>query len=167
MENKMIKVRKLSTGIVSYRIPGQMVARRWRGRNAVQLVPYAELQQCIYDPDIKTLFDYGYLYIEDEEARIEFGYEIKKNENGEENVEEQQFLVLDRTQIVKMLYGSQTTIEAFENTIKKMAPETAELLIEIATESDKHAGYDKYDLIKKYFNVDVETVKKNRREDSK
>lgn len=156
-EKTKIKVIKLSSGIVSYRMPTTRVLRKFKGENATLLIPFAELEEALYDGDIRTLFDYGYLRVDNKEARIALGLEP---DEGEIN---STLTILDKAGVITLLY-KENTIENFMKEVKKLAPETANLLIEIATKNPKHAGSDKYDALKKHFGIDIEMARLEARE---
>jgi len=151
-------VRKLASGIVSYRIPGKLIARKWKGDNARVKVPYEELEDCVFDPNIRTLFEKGYLYIEDKEARVRL-----QLEEPDPSIQSETKLVLTKEQINDLLYKD--TFYNFKKKVEKLADETKELLIEVAIQGAKHAGVEKYDYIRKNFYVDVEKIQRERREE--
>jgi len=160
-----IKVVKLANGFVSYRIPGKNASRRWRNRPggppAIQMVPKLELEDCIYDDAIKTLFDGGYLSIEDDEFKKEFGL-IEKEQSVADATKKK---VLNKIEINKILFNEDISREDFEETLKSLAPATVDVLIGIAKSTSKHLSYDKYDAIKNVFNIDIEKVKSELREE--
>ncbi len=150
---KAYMVKKLAPGGVSYRIPGKLVARKWIGKDARLRVPYEELEECIFDPSINTLFTKGYLYIEDKEARVALG------------LEESDTLILDEEGVTKVLFDDD--IETFKEKLERMAEETQEILVQVAVSNmEKHAGYEKYDIIRKKYKVDVEAIHRRAREDA-
>ncbi len=150
---KAYMVRKLAPGGVSYRIPGKLVARKWVGKDARLRVPYEELEECIYDPSINSLFTKGYLFIESKEARVALG------------LEESEALVLDEEGVAKVLF--EDDLDTFKEKIDRMAEQTQELLVQVAIANlDKHAGYEKYDIIRKKYKVDIEAIHRRAREDA-
>ena len=157
MENYMVT--KLSSGEVFYRIPGNLQLRTWAGDGAKQLIPYSELEQCIYDPAIRTLFDGGYLYIDSQEARIKLGLE---QADPSEYVNEEK-IVMNKRDLVNLLYNEE--LGSFKEKVNKLAQETSQLLIEVAISTAKHAGYEKYDFLREKYGVDVEKLQRDKRDE--
>jgi len=150
-------VKKLSNGTVSYRAPGKLNARRWKGKEARLKIPYEELEEAVNDPAIRTLFDKGHLYVEEKDVRVRLGLEMDDGSTTESS------LVLTAAELEKMLY--EDDFVSFKEKFQKLARETKENLIDLAISSSKHAGYEKYDLIRKTFFVDVERLQRERREE--
>ncbi len=151
-------VKKLVSGIVTYNAPGKMVARVWKGPDARQRIPFDELEECVYDPAIRTLFDRGYLIIEDKDIRVKLGMEEEDSEVNNNNQ-----LILTRDQIKHTLY--EDSMAAFQKKCDQLAPGSKELLIEIALNDEKQASVDKYDYIRKNYFVDVEGLRKQMRDE--
>lgn len=153
----LVTVRKLANGGVSYTLPGKTLPRHWKGENAKQKVSYEELEECMMDPAIRTLFSKGYLFIEDIMVRQLLDLEANEYFTPE--------LVLDKEGILPILY--EDDFETFKTKVKNMSEQTQQLLIDVATTNQKHAGYEKYDFIRETFKIDIESVQRRNREDLK
>jgi len=156
MENYV--VRKMVSGIVFYRVPGETRERVWKGENARQKVPFDELEKCIYDPDTKNLFDRGYLYIEDKNCRIKLELEEEDPEMYNEKK-----IVLDKNQILGLLYVTEFT--EFVEKMKNMSDGTLEILIETTINTPKQLTIEKSDYIRKNYHVDVEKIQREKRDE--
>ncbi|MCK9482524.1 MAG: hypothetical protein M0R38_12350 [Bacteroidia bacterium] len=162
MESYIVK--KLITGNVGYIIPGENRSRMWKdtGKKGVetrQRVPYEELEKVSFDADARRLFERGYLIIEDRECRIKLGFE-----DADPELEKQNQLILDRSQIETLLYIE--SYEAFKKKIEKMADGSKEILIEVAVNNDKkQLSVEKSDYIRKVFHVDVEKIQRDIRDE--
>ena len=77
MENNNKKVSVVCTvgHMVSINVPSVPFKREWIGKGAVQKVDIDTLEQVLYDPGAKYIFDNGILYIEDMEQKQELGLE--------------------------------------------------------------------------------------------
>lgn len=159
-----VVVKKLATGSVSYQIPGKTVSRVWRGKNAKQIVPVEEIREAVFESRIRALFFGGYLFIEDQDLRIELGLEAPKDVPQEEKNDYVDTIVLDRKDIINLLYN--VDFEKFKNQFSKLAKNTKQLMIEIAIETQKHPGYEKIDFIKKATGMDIEKLQRAKREEA-
>lgn len=160
MEKKRIKVVKLAKGYVSFRVPGKTAARKFRGENAQQMIPTEELEDCVYDQNIRTLFEQGYLDIEDNEFKKEHGLAYEEMAEANEN----QPIILNKAEANKILFGN-FDAKGFEDTLRRLAPASKGLLLEIAKEADQHLNFERYDIIKKVYKIDLENVKRQMREE--
>lgn len=61
--------------MVSINVPAVPFKREWIGKGAVQKIDMDVLEQVLYDPGAKYIFDNGILYIEDMETKQELGLE--------------------------------------------------------------------------------------------
>lgn len=147
-------VKKLVGGTVFYFVPGTTRQRSWVGKDARLKIPFDELEQCAYDPAVRTLFERGYLFIEDKECRVMLDLESGENENK---------LVYQDSQLEQLLYTD--SFEAFKVKIDKLAEGSLENMIRMAIESNKQLTFDKSDFIRKNYHVDVEAIQRARRED--
>ena len=77
MENNSRKVTVVCTvdHMVSVNVPAISFKREWIGKGAAQKIDIDTLEQILYDPGAKYIFDNGILYIEDLETKQELGLE--------------------------------------------------------------------------------------------
>jgi hypothetical protein len=153
-------VSKLNDGVVSY-VNAKGLKRKWKGVNAKVAIPYEELEDCMLDGNNRNLFDHGYLYVEDKQVRIKLGLESE-----DPTVDSGLKRVYNKKQIIDLLYKT-ANIEDFKREVKNLAAASKDLLIAVAQDEKEHAGYDKYEYINKLFNVDIEQLRKNKREEAK
>ena len=148
-------VTKLVNGGVSYPIPGKNGFRSWKGENAKLKVDFEELEECIYDANIKKLFTDGYLRIDDKETRITLGLEAEEDEILSVST------VLSRKEVIEMLYNK--PVKEFIQIFETLAPATKELVLDVAINTIAATDVQKYDYLQKVFQVDVETLRKTKR----
>lgn len=156
MEHYVVK--KLIKGTVFYKVPGENRERTWKGDDARLKIPFTELEVCVYDPDVKKLFEKGYLYIEDKDCRIALGLE-----DADETTNANNKLVYDKNKIVPLLYDD--SFLAFKKKVENLADGSLEIMIQTAIESGKQLSFEKSDYIRKKFHVDVEAIQRAKREE--
>lgn len=149
-------VKKLVNWGVSYTVPGESRVRKWKGVNARIRIPFDELEKCIFDEDVRTLFESGFLYVEDKEARIQFGLESGDDESNDTK------LVLDKEKINDLLYKDD--VETFEKRMKNLASATEELVLQVALASELPLNYQKSDYIRRNYKLDIEKIQRDRRD---
>lgn len=153
-------VTNLIGGTVFYIVPGETRERTWKGKDSKQRVPFEELENCVYDPEVKALFERGYLYIDDKSCRIELGLE-----SGDPEVQTGLKTILTQKELESLLYTK--AYKEFESQLANLADGSIELLIQLAVSSTKQISIDKSDYIRKNFHVDLETLHRARREEEK
>lgn len=148
-------VKKLIGGTVFYFVPGTTRQRSWRGKNARLKIPFDELEQCVYDPEVRELFERGYLFIEDKECRVMLDLESGENENK---------LVYEEPQIKQLLYVD--SFEAFKAKLEKLAEGSLEIMLQTAIQSGKQLTFEKSDFLRNKFHIDIEAIQRAKREEA-
>ena len=82
--SKKIKITSKINSPINFNLPEYHYTRDFTYEGQSYIIEKDILDQAIYNPSVMRAFEAGILYIEDEEARIEYGLEVK-DEKG--NVE--------------------------------------------------------------------------------
>jgi hypothetical protein len=159
MENSYI-VRQMVNGIVFYVIPGEVRERTWPKKDSRHRVPFEELEKCVFDPRTKSLFERGFLFIEDKDCRIQLGLEQPDPTLVNENK-----LILEKDDIVALLYDND--FKVFKDKVEKLAEGSIEILLETAVNSNKQLSIDKSEYIREKYHIDIVMIQRQRREDEK
>lgn len=75
MEDNKVIVKCTVNHMVSVNVPSVPFKREWIGKDATQKIDKEILEQIMYDPGVKYMFDNGLLYIEDMSVKQELGLE--------------------------------------------------------------------------------------------
>jgi len=157
MESNYV-VKKLVGGTVFYQVPGEMKERTWKGDDARQVVPFVELEKCVYDPSTKSLFERGFLYIEDKKCRIALGLEAE-----DPTVINETKLIYTKEQMSPLLY--EVNFEEFKRTVERLAEGSLELMFQAAINGQKQLATNKSDYLRKKFHIDVEKIQREKRDE--
>lgn len=151
-------VRKLVSGIVVYQIPGESRERKWKGKDARIRIPFEELEKCVYDGDVRKLFERGYLFIEDKECRVAL-----ELEEPDPTISNNAKLILTPDKVNLLLY--EDDFKDFKSKTESLSDGSLELLLEIAIGGEKQISVDKSDYIRRNFHIDIEKLQRDKRDE--
>lgn len=154
---EMFVVKNLVGGIVVIKVPNENRIFELKGLDSRVKINYDDLEKMVYDADSRRIFETGLAWIEDKDCRIRLGLE---EEDGTANFEK---LILDKKQIISLLYAE--SFKTFKEKLDQLSEGSKELLISVAIENPKQLDYEKSDIIRKKFLIDVEGIKRMKREE--
>lgn len=144
--NNKVEVRCMVNHEVGIRVPSLHFMRDWLGKDAVQKIDKEVLEQIMYDPGVKYMFDHGILYIEDMNTKKEIGLEP---ENATKPVN---IIVLNDKQkrecLIKMPY------KAFTETVDKLSTDQVNELAQYAIDN-KLIDFERDEYIKSKCGRDI------------
>lgn len=152
-------VSKMVKGVVFYKVPNENRERVWKGENAKLRIPFQELEDCMYDAAIRTLFEEGYLWVEDQEARVLLGLENPEQTETDSAMK----LIFDAAALQALLYNNAYAV--FETKMDRIADASLENLFDIAINSGQQLSHEKSDYIRKKYHVDIDMIQRNKREE--
>ena len=79
--SKKIKIVSRMNSPINFNLPEYHYTRDFIREGQAHIIDKDILDQAIYNPNVMAAFEHGLLYIDDEEARIEYGLEVK-DEDG-------------------------------------------------------------------------------------
>lgn len=83
MAERMVVLKSMVNGTVSVNYPQYGINRRWSKMGQPIPVPFAIVEQCLYENGFRRMIDSGILYIESMEDKIELGLEPADAEKPE------------------------------------------------------------------------------------
>jgi vacuolar-type H+-ATPase subunit F/Vma7 len=143
--SKMIKVKNLSKGGVTYLLENRHIRREWNTKNQIRPIPADELQEALYDQGIRNLFVLGYLGIESKEDRVLVGLDYEDEEETVEPFDENK---------AKILLLAEKNMDTFKERLQKMHAGEIETLIDTAN-TLKNVDFNKQKIIKEVLGVDI------------
>lgn len=155
---EMFVVRSLIGGKVVAKVPNENKIFRWKGIDSRVKIDYEDLEKMAYDSDARKLFEKGLIFVEDKACRIRLGLE---EDDGTSNLEK---LVYDKKQIITLLFAD--SFKDFKDKVSKLSDGSKELMVQVAIENPKQLDYDKSDFIRNTFSIDIESVKRMKREEA-
>ena len=152
LKNIKVRVRSLSTSSVVYSSEIRHVRREWLREGQVILIPADELQEVLFDQGVYNLFAMGYLGIDNPDHRELVGLDYEGSGS--------QMVPFDKKRAEILLL--ETDLEAFKQRLALMHGKTGEIdtLINTAYEI-KNVSYDKQQIIKAVFGIDLSNLIKN------
>jgi len=84
MSKKIKLISKISSNINLY-LPEYHYSRDFTKEGQTHIIDKDVLDQAIYTPSVMAMFENGLLYIDDEDARIEYGLEVKDEKGNIEH----------------------------------------------------------------------------------
>lgn len=131
---------------VSIRVPALGFYREWLGKDATQKIDKDTLEQLMYDPGVKYMFDNAILYIEDLPTKQEIGLE------PEDVTQPTNIIVLNDKQrrecLIKMPF------KTFKETVDKLSVDQVVELAQYAIDN-KLIDYDRDEYIKSKCGRDI------------
>lgn len=149
MEQEKISVICTVNHRVSVFVRAMAFSREWVGKGAVQKIDKETLEQLMYDPGTRYMFDKGILYIEDMEPKKELGLE------PETATEPVNIIVLNDKQkrdcLIKLSY------KQFCETVDKLSHDQQIELARYAI-ANKLIDFDRDEYIKSKCGIDIITA---------
>ena len=142
--NRKVTVKSMVNYTVILNIPYLRFKREFTKEGEMKSIDFDTLFEGMTTQGVRTLFDEGILYIENQKDRIDLGLE--------EEGQEEKFKVLNRTQIIKLLKID--PISTLEDMLPKLPREQINRIAEVAI-AEKFTDFDKCSLIKKYCGTDI------------
>ena len=155
---ELVVVKSLVGGIVVAKVPNENRIFEWKGQDSRVKVSFDDLEKMIYDADTRRIFETGLLWVDDKSVRIRLGLE---EEDGTSNLEK---LIYDKKQTLALLYAD--SFKTFKEKVDNLSDGSKELMIQVAIETPKHLDVDKSDFIRNTFSIDIESVKRMKREEA-
>ena len=155
MENK-VKVKSLVSSRVILSVPDIRLKRVWEKKNAIKVIPYEQLEEAMYSPGVRELFEDGVLGIDDMEIKIALDLE------PEGATEPVNIITLDDKQ--RERYLKVMPLHEFKEAIKKLPKEQIMELAQYAIENEI-MDYDKSQILLKLTDIDVISAIKLNRDD--
>lgn len=144
-----VKVVSQTRGLVSISLPYIPFKAQWRTSGATVEIEKETLEQIMFEPGVKYMFDQGMLYIEDMEAKKELGIEP---EDAKEPVN---VIVLNDKQ--RRQYWVNLSLTDFKKKVDELSREQVELLADYAIEN-KLVDVDKCDFMQEKCGRDIMTA---------
>lgn len=165
-EKTKVKVRNLTSNRVILSAPELRLRRVWEKKNAVNIIPFEQLEEAIYMPGVESLFSNGTLGIMDKDNNDTnhptMAMDIKKalGLEPDDAYKPQNIIILTDEQ--RQRYLTVMPIFEFREKIKELPSDQIMELAHYAIEH-KIMDFDKSDVIKGYTGVDViSAIKLNR-----
>ena len=139
--DKDTKVKVVSTvyGTVTVQLPNMNFTRVWPNKGAVVMIPFAVLEEGIFDTGFNNMLRDGDLYIEDMEVKKALGLE------PDDAKEPENIVVLNEN---KMLFLLKTaSVDVLKDTLSKVSLEQANNLAQYAIDHQIN-DFEKADIIK-------------------
>ena len=139
--NKDTKVKVVSTvyGTVTVQLPNMNFTRVWPNKGAAVMIPFAVLEEGIFDTGFNNMLRDGDLYIEDMEVKKALGLE------PDDAKEPENIVVLNEN---KMLFLLKTaSVDVLKDTLSKVSLEQANNLAQYAIDHQIN-DFEKADIIK-------------------
>ena len=155
---EMFVVKSLVGGKVVAKVPNENRTFRWKGIDSRVKISFDDLEKMVYDSDAKRLFEKGLLFIEDKACRIQLGLE---EDDGTSNLEK---LVYDKKQIITLLFAD--SFKTFKEKVEQLSEGSKELMVQVAIDNPKQLDYDKSDFIRKTLSIDIENIRRMKREEA-
>lgn len=137
--NKKIMVKSHSNATVVYHLPDLGFTRTFEKKGAVKPIPFDILAQGMYNDGAEAMFKLGILTIEDQEARIELGFE-------------EAVFMIDDNQKKRLL--TIAPLHDLKETCKKMNEQQILDLVYFAIENEI-GNFDKAAFLKEITNIDI------------
>lgn len=153
---ELFSVKNIIGGIVVAKVPNENRIFQWKGYDSIVKVNFEDLERMIYDADTRRIFDTGLLWIEDKACRIRLGLE---EEDGTTNFSS---LIYDKKQIISLLFAD--SFKVFQEKVVQLSDGSKELMIQVALDNPKPLDIEKSDYIRKNYFVDIEAIRRERRE---
>ena len=139
--NKDTKIKVVSTvsGTVTVQLPNMNFTRVWPNKGAAVMIPFAVLEEGIFDTGFNNMLRDGDLYIEDMEVKKALGLE------PDDAKEPENIVVLNEN---KMLFLLKTaSVDVLKDTLSKVSLEQANNLAQYAIDHQIN-DFEKADIIK-------------------
>ena len=146
--NKDTKIKVVSTvsGTVTVQLPNMNFTRVWPNKGAAVMIPFAVLEEGIFDVGFYNMLKDGDLYIEDMEVKKALGLE------PDDAKEPENIIVLTEN---KMLFLMKTaSIDVFKDTLSKVSQEQAYNLAQYAIDHQIN-DFEKADILKQITGRDI------------
>ena len=126
--DKDTKVKVVSTvyGTVTVQLPNINFTRVWPDKGAAVMIPFAVLEEGIFDTGFNNMLRDGDLYIEDMEVKKDLGLE------PEDANEPQNIIVLSEKE--RQYYWTELSLVGFKDKVKKLSKAQLEELADYAIE---------------------------------
>ena len=162
-ENTKVKVRNLTSNRVIMTVPELRLRRVWEKKNAVNIIPFEQLEEAIYTPGVESLFRNGVLGIEEKDNPKE-SMNIKKALGLEPDDAEEPVNIIILTDDQRKRYLTVMPVFEFKEKVKELP---ADQIIELARYAIEHKimDFDKADVIKAYTDIDIINAIKLNRDD--
>lgn len=143
-ENRRVQVKSMVNYKVGLFVPDLHFSRQWESESEVKSIDFNVLYEGLFINGVKTLFDEGVLYIENEQDRIDLGLQ----EPGDTKTMQ----LMNNGQILKLLKldSAAKLKEVLKNSPREQITKIAEVAI-----NERITDYEKCTLIKKACGIDV------------
>lgn len=146
MEQRIVMIKSLVNHRVGISIPELGLQKKWTKQGAKMTIPFDILEQALWYPGVKTLFEKGSLYIDSMQDKIDLGLE-PVGATEPENI-----IVLNDGQRLNML--KLMKFDDFVEQVKQLNRTQVDNLIEYAIEN-KIVDVDKCTYLKKMTGKDI------------
>ena len=147
MNNEKIKVKSTVNGLISIKLPELRVAKTWARKGAVNYFTKEQLDEAMFDPGSKFMFDMGILFIEDMDFKKELGIEPEEAEEPTN--------IIDLTESKIKMYLTAMSFDEFKVTFAKLTSVQKEEVANYAIDNKILNSMDKLEYIKKLTNIDI------------
>ena len=143
-DGRKVTVKSMVNYTVGLNIPDLRFKREFSKEGETKNIDFDTLYEGVSSLGVRTLFEEGILYIENQKDRIDLGLE--------EEGQVEKFKILNRGQILKLLKVD--PLSKLEETLEVLPREQVNRIANVAIE-EKFTDYDKCNVIKKYCGIDV------------
>ena len=158
-----VKVRNLTSNRVIMTVPELRLRRVWEKKNAVNIIPFEQLEEAIYTPGVESLFRNGVLGIEEKDNPNE-SMKIKQALGLEPDDAEEPVNIIILTDEQRKRYLTAMPIFEFKEKIRELPSDQIIEMAHYAIEN-KIMDFDKADVIKAYTDIDIISAIKLNRDD--
>lgn len=146
MENTKVKVKNMVNSPVTVMSRALNFQREWPNKGAELLIDSNVLEQLMFEPGVKYMFDSGILYIEELQVKQELGLEP-------EGVDEPVNIIV-LTDKERRQYMVNLPLDVFKEKVDALAYEQVEELVDYAIEN-KLLDFEKCDYLKEKCGRDI------------
>lgn len=146
MENTKVKVKNMVNSPVTVMSRALNFQREWPNKGAELLIDSNVLEQLMFEPGVKYMFDSGILYIEELEVKQELGLEP-------EGVDKPVNIIV-LTDKERRQYMVNLPLDVFKEKVDALAYEQVEELVDYAIEN-KLLDFEKCDYLKEKCGRDI------------
>ena len=148
-----VKVRNLTSNRIVLSIPDLRLRRIWEKKNAVNIIPFEQLEEAIYTPGVESLFRNGTLGIEEKDNPNE-SMNIKKALGLEPGDADEPVNIITLTDEQRKRYLTAMPLFEFKEKVKELPQDQIVEMARYAIEN-KIMDFDKSDVIKAYTDIDI------------
>lgn len=143
---EMVKVKCMVNSTVVIKRPEFNVNRKWVKKNQIQAIPFETLEQILWEPGVRRMFESGVLYIEDLKTKQRLGLE-PEDVDYPENI-----IVLDDSDM--KVYWEDCPLDLFKRNVSHLTTAQIDNLIAYAVDTETING-EKCRFIKELTGKDI------------